>query len=109
MIDRRSPFTIDEAKFSTQKILTYVLVGIFAAVTTNVLYVNDQSERSMILQTVINLTLLAVGYWLGSSKGAADSNETISKITKPQITDPSFTTTTTSKAQEVQPAEGESK
>lgn len=85
MIERRStPFVIDEAKFSTQKTITYLLLVIFTAVSANVLMNNDQSERSMVLQTVINLTLLAVGYWLGSSKGAADSNATIGSIMHPQ-------------------------
>ena len=28
----------------------------------------DQSERSIIIQTVINITLIGVGYWLGASK-----------------------------------------
>lgn len=78
MEERRA--TIDEAKFATQKAVTYALLLIFAAVSGWVLYQNDQSERSMVLQTVINLTLLAVGYWLGASKAAADSNEKIGKI-----------------------------
>ena len=72
MIERRAPFQVDEAKFSTQKAITYALLTIFAAVTAVVLYQNDQSERSMVLQTIINLTLLGVGYWLGSSKDAAN-------------------------------------
>ena len=76
--DRRTP--LDEAKFFTQKVVTYALLAIFAGVTGTVLYQSDQSERSMILQTVINMTLLAVGYWLGSSKGATDSNDAIGKI-----------------------------
>lgn len=77
---KRRLFDLDGAKFSTQKTITYILLAIFSAVTANVLWTNDQSERSMILQTVINLTLLGVGYWLGSSKGATDSNEAIGKI-----------------------------
>ncbi|HEU4770100.1 MAG TPA: hypothetical protein VFS77_22220, partial [Pyrinomonadaceae bacterium] len=58
------PFAVDQEKFATQRIVTFVLLGIFIGVTATVMYQNDQSERSMILQTVINLTLLAVGYWL---------------------------------------------
>ena len=71
---------LEEAKFSTQKTVTYILLLIFSAVVVAVMTGVDQSERSMILQTVINLTLLAVGYWLGASKQAADSNETIGKM-----------------------------
>ena len=80
MIERRQPFIPDQAKFSTQREVTYVLLVIFAAVVFAVLYQNDQSERSMILQTVINLTLLAVGYWLGASKAAADQGQAMSRI-----------------------------
>jgi len=73
MKDRRR--ALDEAKFSTQKIVTLILLTIFAAVTANVLSGDDQAERSTILQTVINLAILAVGYWLGSSKGATDNSD----------------------------------
>ena len=59
---------LDEAKFSTQRVVTYLLILIFAAVTANVLLGADQAERSTILQTVINFTMIAVGYWLGASK-----------------------------------------
>lgn len=81
-IEKRSPFSIDEAKFFTQKVVTFAILLIFAGTVATVLYQADQSERSMILQTVINLTLLAVGYWIGASKGAADSNDVIGKIAK---------------------------
>lgn len=80
MEERREPFVIDQAKFSTQREVTYVLLLLFVCVTGVVLYQSDQSERSMVLQTVINLTLLAVGYWLGASKAAADSNSSMSRI-----------------------------
>ena len=43
----------------------------------------DQSERSMVLQTVINLTFLAAGFWLGSSKGAADNRDQLNKMLTP--------------------------
>lgn len=80
MDERRRKFDGDEAKFSTQKVVTYILLLIFAAVTANVLSQSDQAERSMMLQTVINLTLLAVGYWLGSSKAATDTNAAMGRI-----------------------------
>ncbi len=80
MEERREPFIIDQAKFSTQREVTYVLLLIFAGVVIAVLWQNDQSERSMVLQTVINLTLLAVGYWLGASKAAADQGQAMSRI-----------------------------
>ena len=80
MKERRKPFVIDEAKFATQKLVTYILLLLFSAVTANVLLGEDQAERSTILQTIINLTILGVGYWLGSSKGATDSNAAIGKI-----------------------------
>jgi len=66
--ERRKGFVIEEAKFDTQKLVTYVLLLIFASVAANVLLGTDQAERSTILQTVINFTMIAVGYWLGASK-----------------------------------------
>jgi sulfite exporter TauE/SafE len=66
--ERRKGFVIEEAKFDTQRLVTYALLLIFTATVTNVLLGNDQSERSTILQTVVNFTMIAVGYWLGASK-----------------------------------------
>jgi len=80
MIERRAPFALDEAKFGTQKIVTYVLLLIFAAVVTSVFLGSDQAERSTVLQTVINLVVMAVGYWIGSSKGGQESALAASRI-----------------------------
>lgn len=78
-IDQRAP-PADEAKFATQRLVTYIVLLIFAAVVANVLIGVDQAERSTLIQTVINLTFLAVGFWLGTSKGSADKEITASKI-----------------------------
>lgn len=88
MDERRQPAIAEEAKVATQKLVTYVLLMIFAAVTANVLIGTDQAERSMVLQTVINLTLLAVGFWLGASKGAMDSNAVIGRIAEAPTVSP---------------------
>lgn len=79
MKERRSPFIAEEQKFSTQRVVTYVLLIIFSAVTAYVFYGDDQAERSTILQTVINFTMLAIGFWLGSSKGSADKEAELSQ------------------------------
>lgn len=78
-IERRAP-NLDDARMSTQRLVTYVLLTIFASVTAAVFIGQDQAERSTILQTVINLTLIAVGFWLGSSKGSMDKDASISRI-----------------------------
>jgi len=80
MIERRAPFVVDEAKFSTQRVVTYVILTIFAAVTANVLLGQDQAERSTIIQTVINFAMLALGFWLGTSKSSADKEVTAARI-----------------------------
>ncbi len=78
MIDRRQ--NLDAAKFSTQREVTYALILIFGGVVFMVLYRNDQSERSMIIQSVITLATLAVGYWLGASKAAADQGQASARM-----------------------------
>ena len=82
MKERRSPFVVAEQKFSTQRVVTYILLIIFAAVTAYVFYGDDQAERSTVLQTVINFTMLAIGFWLGSSKGSADKEAELVRIRK---------------------------
>lgn len=76
----RRQFAADAEKFSTQRTVTYFLLLIFSAVSAWVMYQDDQSERSMVLQTIINLTLLAVGYWLGASKTGTDQAQSMSRL-----------------------------
>ena len=95
MIERRTqPFIMDEAKFVTQKTVTVFILLIFAGVCGWVFYQDaNPSERSTVLQTIINLTVMAVGYWLGSSKGAADNRDQLNKLIAPT---PGSTTATVS-------------
>ena len=81
--DERRPFVIDEAKFSTQKVVTYILLRIFSALVANVLIGQGQAERSTVMQTVINLTFLACGFWLGSSKSATDNTAALTNMAQP--------------------------
>lgn len=79
-VERRSPFIIDEAKFSTQRVVTYFILFIFACVTAAVFWQDDPAERSDLKQAVINFTMLAIGFWLGSSKGSIDKDASMSRI-----------------------------
>jgi len=77
IFDRRSP---DDEKLATQRFVTYLLLIIFTAVTAAVFVGQDHAERSTIMQTVINFTMIAVGFWLGSSKTSADKDASLSRI-----------------------------
>ncbi len=87
---------LDAAKFSTQREVTYVLLVIFAGVVVTVLWQNDQSERSMIIQTVINLGTAATFYWIGASKAAADSSQAMTRIAEASPMSPTVQTGTIS-------------
>lgn len=78
LMERRS--TPDDAKLATQRVVTYILLIIFTAVAAAVFLGQDQAERSTIMQTVINFTMIAVGFWLGSSKTSADKDASLSRI-----------------------------
>lgn len=71
---------IEEARLRTQRLVTYAILLYFTALLANVLMGEDQAERSSLLQTVTNLTMIAVGYWLGSSKNSMDKDATIGKM-----------------------------
>lgn len=86
MIERRAAFQVDEAKFATQRLVTYVLLLIFASVVAAVFLGQDQAERSMLIQTVINFTMLALGFWLGTSKSSADKDVTAARIAQAAVT-----------------------
>lgn len=76
--DRRGsdqPFAAEEQKFATQRNLTYIVVAVFACVVLNVLLGTEDAERSMILQTVINIVMLVLGFWFGSSKQSQDQTQ----------------------------------
>lgn len=80
----RRQFQADEAKFVTQKTVTVFILFIFAGVCGWVFYQDQNaSERATVLQTVINLAILAVSYWMGSSKGAADNRDQLNKLITP--------------------------
>lgn len=85
-VERRAPFVVDEAKFATQRLVTYVLLLIFACVVAVVFLGDDQAERSTTLQTVINFTMLALGFWLGTSKSSADKDITAAKLARDDVT-----------------------
>jgi len=78
-VERRTLATHDE-RMSTQRLVTYILLIIFAAVAAAVFSGSDQAERSTILQTVINFTMIAVGFWLGSSKSSMDKDASMSRM-----------------------------
>ena len=82
---RSIPFAADEAKFSTQRLVTYVILIIFASVVANVLVGQDQAERSTIIQTVINFAMLSIGFWLGTSKSSADKEVTAARILEASV------------------------
>ena len=84
-VERRRDY-LDGARFGTQKLVTYIILLIFSAVVANILMHSDQSERSIIIQTVINITLIGVGYWLGSSKGVAEEQRSPSAGKQPENT-----------------------
>jgi hypothetical protein len=96
VIERRQvPWQADEAKFVTQKLVTIFILAIFGSVCFWVFYQDaNASERSTMMQTVINLTVMAVGYWLGASKAAADNRDQLNKILGPQPVVPGTTTIT---------------
>lgn len=78
LIERR--VNVDDAKLSMQRFVIYVLLIIFTAVTAYVFAGDNEAERSTIMQTVINFTLIAVSFALGSSKGSADKDASMSRI-----------------------------
>ncbi len=78
--ERRSSVILEEAKLSTQRNVTFFLLILLAGVTIAVFMGTDQSERSTQQQTIINLAMLAVGFWLGSSKSSADKDASMARI-----------------------------
>ena len=71
---------MEEAKLSTQRNVTYILLALLASITVAVFLGEDKSERSTQQQTIINLAMLGVGFWLGSSKGSADKDASMARI-----------------------------
>lgn len=80
VIERRKPIVVEQEKFATQRTLTYCLLLIFALVVAEVMWRNIDTERSTVLQTVINLIMLAVGFWLGASKQGQDTAQSMQRI-----------------------------
>lgn len=79
MKERR--FLAEEEKFSTQRVVSYCVMIIFTAVTAWILHFGTQDQKSIIIQTVINLVIGVVAFWIGSSKGSADKEAQLNRIT----------------------------
>ena len=67
-------FNADAARFRSQYILTLLILAVFAGVNAAVFLTGDNGMKTAIVQADIALTLLAAGYWFGSSKTAADND-----------------------------------
>lgn len=94
LFERR--YDAEEAKFSTQRTLTYYVVSMFGLVTAWVLYYGSQEQRSIIIQCWIGIMIAGWQYWIGSSK---DKNQLNKLIPAPdatiQVSTPSNVTVTT--------------
>lgn len=92
MIDRRNTFISEEAKFLTQKELTYAVVFIFFLAAGWTFYRGSDAQQATVLQTIINLVIAGFSYWIGSSKGAADNRDQLNKMLPqsppPQVAQP---------------------
>lgn len=106
--DRRRS-TLDEGKLSTQRIVTYIILLIFSGVVCIVFQSKDAAERSTVLQVVVNLTMLAVGFWLGSSKAADDAVNRMQPPAAPVPVRIEEVTTTTTTSAAGEPKQGEVK
>lgn len=80
MKERRAPIIMEEAKLSTQRNVTYILIALLAAVTVVVFLGEDKSERSTQQQAIISLAVFSVGFWLGSSKSSSDKDASMARM-----------------------------
>lgn len=65
MIERRAA----EGRFATQKLLTFVLIALFALMMVYVFWFSgDKSLVNVVVQAVILFASTAVGYWIGAAK-----------------------------------------
>jgi uncharacterized membrane protein YwzB len=67
MVERRQ----EEQKYAIQRLVTLILLLIFTGVTVASFVGADQAERSTVIQTTVNLLMLAVGYWFGKSTSSS--------------------------------------
>ena len=96
-------FNADAARFRSQYILTLLILAVFAGVNAAVFLTGDNGMKTAIVQADIALTLLAAGYWFGSSKTAADKdqiNQRNLQVPPPQEGDKTVTVTTESQPKE---------
>ena len=67
-------FDSDAARFRSQYVLTLLILAVFAGVNWAVFMTGDKGMMTAMVQSDIALTLLAAGFWFGSSKGSADKD-----------------------------------
>ena len=96
-------FNADAARFRSQYILTLLILAVFAGVNGAVFWSSDSGMMTAIVQSDIALTLLAAGYWFGSSKGSADKDQINQRNL--QVPPPAQGDKTTTVTTETQPKE----
>ena len=80
MIERRQ----EEQKYAIQRLVTLILLLIFACVTVASFLGEDQAERSTVIQTTVNLLMLAVGYWFGKSTPSSPQAPSVPCVKPPE-------------------------
>jgi hypothetical protein len=89
---RKPPFMLDQAKFSTQERVTFYVIALVCSVIAFLCFKGGVGDIKEIYNTLLPIFAGVIGFWIGSSKGAADNREQLNKLLTPQ---PGTTTTTT--------------
>ena len=96
-------FNADAARFRSQYVLTLLILAVFAGANGAIFWTGDSGMMTAIVQADIALTLLAAGYWFGSSKGSADKDHLAERNL--QVPPPEQGGKTTTVTTETQPTE----
>ena len=82
MKERR--FLPDEAKFATQAKVSGAIIFIMAAVIANLCWRGSVADMKEVYNTLLPFFGIVIGFWIGSSKGAADTREQLNKMMLPE-------------------------
>lgn len=92
---RAEPFQSEQAKFDMQIRVTWYIFAVCFALLAAIVWMGKVDDVKAQLDKLQIWFGLAIGYWLGTSKGAADNRDQLNKMLPP-VAPPATTGSTTS-------------
>ena len=75
VLPKERRFSVDEAKFTTQRAVTFYIFMLVTAVIGVICWRGEVDDIKNIFNVLVPFFASVIGYWIASSKGSADKDQ----------------------------------